>query len=340
MNNTKSDQEALKRYYGMVLQGSQDLQTSVCCAANAGVTPDIKTALARIDAEVLNRFYGCGSPLPSLLAGCTVLDLGCGSGRDVYLASQLVGNHGRVIGIDMTEAQLAVARAHLQSQMARFGYDRPNVTFLQGYLEDLRSLGIEDDSVDVVISNCVLNLSPDKRAVFAEIFRVLRPGGELLFADVFADRRVPAPLRADPVLHGECLAGAMYREDFRRLLRDMGCLDYRVTASHPVTIDNPEVERRIGMVDFLSLTVRAFKLADLEDPGEDYGQVATYHGSIPEWPHRFDLDNAHRFPTGKPVPVCGNTASMLGNTRYRNHFTVRGDRSVHYGLFSSSAPSP
>ena len=103
--------------------------------------------------------------------------------------------------------------------------------FRQGYMEDLRALGIDDDSIDVVMSNCVLNLSLDKRAVFGEIFRVLKPGGELFFSDIFSDRRVPERFHSDPILHGECLAGAMYTEDFRRLLRDLGCLDYRVTSS-------------------------------------------------------------------------------------------------------------
>ncbi|MBF0180585.1 MAG: methyltransferase domain-containing protein [Magnetococcales bacterium] len=333
MGKSSLNREGLKHYYGTVLQGSQDLKTSACCTTDSGLTSTVKAALARIDAEVRNRFYGCGSPLPPLLEGCTVVDLGCGSGRDVFLAAQLVGPQGRVIGIDMTDAQLAVARDHVDTHMARFGYDRPNVELLQGYMEDLQALGIADGSVDVVISNCVLNLSPDKRAVFGEIFRVLKPGGELFFADVFSGRRIPQAFHTDPVLHGECLAGAMYREDFRRLLRELGYLDYRMTEFHPLTINNPEVERIIGMVDFHSVTARVFKLADLEDICEDYGQMAVYRGTIPDWPHHFDLDDHHRFITGKPVLVCGNTASMLTNTRYRDHFTVHGDRSVHYGPF-------
>ncbi|MBF0131105.1 MAG: methyltransferase domain-containing protein [Magnetococcales bacterium] len=328
------DRDALKTYYGTVLQGSKDLKTSACCATDNNLSPTVRAALAKIGDAVLNRFYGCGSPLPPMLSGCTVLDLGCGAGKDVFLAAQLVGPHGQVIGLDMTEEQLAVARTNLDDHMVRFGYDRPNVTFLQGYMEDLVGLGIADASVDVVISNCVLNLSPDKRAVFREIFRVLKPGGELFFSDVFSGCRVPERFHADPLLHGECLAGAMYREDFRRLLRELGCADYRVMESRPIRLDNPDVAQRIGMVDFHSVTVRAFKLADLEDLCEDYGQTAVYRGTIPDWPHHFDLDDHHRFITGKPLLVCGNTASMLANTRYRDHFTLQGDRSVHYGPFN------
>jgi SAM-dependent methyltransferase len=185
----------------------------------------------------------------------------------------------------------------------------------------------------------VLNLSPDKRAVFSEILRALKPGGELLFADVFADRRVPERLRSDPVLHGECLAGAMYREDFRRLLRDLGCLDVRQMSSRRIALGDPTIEAAIGMVGFWSTTIRAFKL-ELEDLCEDYGQIAVYRGTIPERPHAFDLDDHHRFFTGKPMLVCGNTAAMLQDTRYGAHFEVVGDRSVHYGAFDCAPGAP
>jgi SAM-dependent methyltransferase len=329
---TSTDRSNLREYYGRVLQKTTDLKTGACCTGDEGLSPAARAALAQVNDEVLTRFYGCGSPLPPLLDVCTVLDLGCGSGRDAYLASQLVGPDGRVIGVDTTEEQLDVARRNLESQMARFGYDRPNVDFRQGFIEDLHAVGVEDGSVDVVISNCVLNLSPDKPAVFSEIFRVLKPGGELFFADVFADRRVPPRLFSDPVLRGECLAGAMYREDFRRLQRDLGCRDVRQMSCQPITLGDPEIEATIGMVGFWSTTVRAFKL-DLEDACEDYGQIAVYCGTIPEHPHSFDLDHHHRFVTGKPMPVCGNTAAMLTDTRYGPHFEVRGDRSVHFGLF-------
>jgi len=253
--------------------------------------------------------------------------------------SRLVGPDGYVIGIDMTSEQILVAQRHIDSQAMRFGYEKPNVDFRQGYIEDLQESGIADESIDVVISNCVINLSPDKRSVISEIFRVLRPGGELYFSDVFAGRRIPDHLMDDPVLHGECLAGAMYIEDFRRLLRNIGCSDYRVMSKRRISIDNPEIEEKIGMVDFYSMTVRAFKLNDLEDLCEDYGQSAVYLGTIPEAPHAFALDDHHLFLTGKPMLVCGNTASMLQNTRFSAHFRVIGDRAVHYGPFDCAPAS-
>ena len=331
--------EAVKEYYGKRLQGKQDLKTSACC--NTDSLPDYqKKVLAKLDDEILTKSYGCGSPIPPLLEGCTVLDLGCGTGRDVFLAAYFVGPQGRVIGVDMTEEQLAVARKHTDRQMRIFGFDRPNVSFRHGYIEDLRSLDIADHSVDVVISNCVINLSPDKRAVFSEIFRVLKPGGELYFADVFAGRRVPDAIKDDPVLYGECLAGAMYIEDFRRLLRDLGVLDYRVVSKCPITIDDAEVKAKTGNIDFYSMTIRAFKLDSLEDICEDYGQVAVYRGTISEYPHRFELDDHHVFETGKPVLVCGNTAAMLQETRYGAHFQIIGDRSVHYGPFDCNHGTP
>jgi len=303
---------AVKDYYGAALGGARDLATKACCCRDA-VPPSHQAILAEIDPEILDRFYGCGSPIPPFLDGCTALDLGCGAGRDAYLVSRLVGPRGRVIGVDMTA-------------------------------EDLAALGVADASVDVVISNCAINLSPNKERVFAEIFRVLKPGGELYFSDVFADRRPPPGLADDPILLGECLAGAMYVEDFRRLLRGLGCLDYRVVSRSETVIDNPAVEARVGGIGFASMTIRAFKLDSLEDICEDYGQVAVYLGADPELPHRFALDDHHLFEAGKPMLVCGNTAAMVSETRYARHFHVIGDRSRHFGRFdcggAASTPPP
>ncbi|MEV6055833.1 methyltransferase domain-containing protein [Streptomyces sp. NPDC052107] len=178
----------------------------------------------------------------------------------------------------MTEEQQAVARRHQDWHAERFGY--ANVEFHHGYIEDLAAAGIADASVDVVVSNCVVNLSPDKERVLAEIFRVLEPGGELYFSDIFADRRLPAALLDDPVLVGECLAGALYTEDFRRLVERSGCLDARTVATSPVSLDDLEIQGKIGFATFTSRTVRAFKLP-LEDRCEDYSQVAVYQGSTP-----------------------------------------------------------
>ena len=331
--------EDVRDYYGKQLKGSSDLKTNACTCSAA---PDsrISSVIPLIDEEILNRFYGCGSPLPPLLDGLTVLDLGCGTGRDVYIASKLVGEEGHVIGVDMTRDQLNVAESHIGSQTERFGYTRPNVEFRQGYIEDLRSVGIEDASIDVVISNCVINLSPRKDLVFREIHRVLKDGGELYFSDVFADRRFPDEVYADPVIRGECLGGAMYVEDFRRAMEKAGFQVVRYASVSDVTIDNPEIRKVVGDVRFTSRTVRAFKLADLEDECEDYGQTVIYDGGIEGHPDWFDLDNEHRFYTNHPKSVCGNTASMCSETRYGAHLHARGDRSRHYGLFDCKDDEP
>src|SRR5262249_22818210 len=197
--------ETVREYYGRVLKSSADLKTSACCVAET-LPPQVAAALTDVHPEVKDRFYGCGSPIPPSLDGLTVLDLGCGSGRDCYVLSKLVGSRGRVIGLDMTEEQVAVARKYVSWHAERVGY--ANVEFRDGYIEDLRAAGMADASVALVISNAVLTLSPDKRRVFSEIFRVLKPGGDLYFSDVFADRRIPHALAEDPVLIGECLGGA------------------------------------------------------------------------------------------------------------------------------------
>ena len=324
--------EEVREYYGRVLQDKRDLKTNACCSIDS-VPMEQREIVDSIHPEILDKFYGCGSPIPPLLAGRVVLDLGCGTGRDVYVASALAGADGLVIGVDMTEEQLAVAANHAEEQAARFGFTKPNVSFRRGFIEDLSEVGIEDGSVDVVISNCVINLSPDKQRVFSEIFRVLKPGGELYFSDVFAGRRVPDQLREDPVLYGECLGGAMYAEDFRRMLGDLGIADYRVVSSNRIKLDDADLEAKAGGIDFYSRTIRAFKLDALEDICEDYGQTATYLGTLPHQPHRFLLDDHHEFISGKPMLVCGNTAAMLSETRYAPHFQVTGDRRVHYGPF-------
>jgi arsenite methyltransferase len=323
--------EAVRNYYGRVLAGTKDLQTSACCAIEK-LAPHLAAIEAQLHDEVKEKFYGCGAPLPPALDGATVLDLGCGSGRDTFILSRLVGERGQVIGIDMTPEQLSVAEKHLDYHRRQYGYARSNVRLVSGYIEDLRGAGIESGSVDLVVSNCVVNLSPDKERVFAEVFRVLKPGGELYFSDVYASRRVPAPLTEDPVLLGECLGGALYWEDLRRILGRVGCADHRVVSKRDLKIDNADIARQIGKIGFSSVTVRAFKLP-LEDRCEDYGQVATYLGTIAESPHRFTLDDHHEFETGRPMLVCGNTASMVEESRYAKHFRVTGDRSTHFGLF-------
>jgi SAM-dependent methyltransferase len=298
--------ENVSKYYGETVQKTEDLEYSACC-----VTDYDSGLLERLTDEVLDKRYGCGSPLPDGLEGLTVLDLGCGAGADCFMASQLVGPEGRVIGLDMTAEQLDVARRNIQPHMENFGFEEPNVEFTEGRIE---SIPLDDASVDVVISNCVINLSPDKQAVYDEIWRVLKPGGEFFVSDIVADRRTPEHMRQDPKLWGECLSGALYERDLERVEAQAGFRDVRVCEASP-TGDVVEGVR------FASQIRRGFKL-DLEPTREDYGQVAVYQGTIDGSPEAWEFDAELTFAAGEPVRVSGNTADMLTESRFSKHFQV------------------
>ncbi len=328
--------DIVQDYYGRQLQGTADLKTSACC--DASLMPEwLKPLLARIHPEVLGRYYGCGLVCPPLLEGCRVLDLGCGAGRDVYALAQLVGPGGSVVGVDMTPEQLAVAEGHRPFHRDTFGFD--NVRFLHGYIERLDELELAPGSFDVIVSNCVVNLSPDKVAVLAGVQRLLKPGGEFFFSDVYADRRLPEAVRSDPVLYGECLGGALYWNDFLRLAQRQGFTDPRLFADRPIQVTDTALAARIGRARFFSATYRLFKLDGLESACEDYGQAVIYRGSIAQHADRFVLDKHHDIETGKVFPVCGNTWRMLQDTRFRSHFEFIGDFSRHFGLFEGCGAS-
>lgn len=322
----------VSEYYGKVLKASADLKTNACCAGGAPAAW-IAERLQHIHEDVLSRFYGCGFPIPHALEGATVLDLGCGTGRDAFVLAQLVGERGRVHGVDMTEEQLAVARATIGWHADRFRFATPNTLFHQGYIEDLSGTGIDTGSVDVVVSNCVINLSPRKDLVLAEAHRVLRKGGELYVSDVLVDRRLPDALSRDPLLHAECLGGALYQGDFVRLAKAAGFADPRLVTQSPITIGNRELAQKIGAARFSSATYRLFKLDGLDAECEDYGQSATYHGGIEGAEAVFWLDDHHAFEVGRPERICANTAAMLAETRFARWFDVAGSKTTHFGLF-------
>lgn len=322
--------DVVQDYYGKQLQSTDDLKTSACCDVS-NMPSWLKPLLANIHDDVLSRYYGCGLVCPALLEGCRILDLGSGSGRDVYALAQLVGRTGHVVGVDMTDEQLAIAKQHQAYHVDKFGYD--NVSFLKGYLEKLDELDLDDASFDVIVSNCVINLSTDKAAVMASVQRLLKPGGEFYFSDVYADRRIPQHLVNDPVLYGECLSGALYWKDFERLARDAEFLDPRLVEDRPLEITDPALAAKIGEIKFFSATYRLFKMASLEDACEDHGQAVIYKGTIDELPHRFDLDKHHAIETGRVFTVCGNTFRMLKESRFAPHFEFIGDDHRHYGIF-------
>jgi len=217
--------------------------------------------------------------------------------------------------------------------MVRASVTGGKTRFLSGHIEELDQLEIEPGSIDVIVSNCVINLSPEKAAVFEGAHRLLKPGGEMYFSDVYADRRVPSCVSEDPVLYGECLGGALYWGDFLRLARASGFIDPRLVESRPIAPQNEAVATRIAGINYYSATYRLFRIDGLEDACEDYGQAVVYKGSIAGHEHSFALDTHHRIDSGRVFPVCGNTSRMLAESRFAEHFEFIGNRDKHYGIF-------
>jgi len=324
--------DEIKLYYGQVLKTSADLKTNACCTGEA-MPPAVAQILQDLAPEVVKRYYGCGLVVPAELDGLRVLDLGCGAGRDVYLLSRLVGEQGAVVGVDMTREQLDVAESYREVHARHFGYRASNVRFIEGELERLDELDLEPASFDLIVSNCVINLCRDKGRVLHNAHRLLKPGGELYFSDVYADRRVPAAVAQHPVLYAECLGGALYWNDLIGLAKAAGFADPRLVSDSPVTVHNTELAPLVGGLRFFSATYRLFKLDGLEPACEDYGQAVIYKGSVPDHPAVFALDKHHVFEKGRVVPVCGNTWRMLEATRFKGHFEFIGDADTHYGIF-------
>lgn len=407
---------SVSQYYGATLTSTADLKTAACCTK----TPPpqrVRQILARVPGEIKDRYYGCGSPWPAGLEGRKVLDLGCGTGRDVYVASALVGAKGSVIGVDMTDAQLEVGRRHAAAWAAsEFGFSggKSNVRFVKGRIEELPSAPAEekeekggkcgagggggggcssgsggcgpskaaaagntndDDKkgvpaswADVIISNCVVNLSPDKPAVLRGAFQTLAPGGEMHFADVYCSRRLARAARSHPVAVGECLGGALFTDDFLALCRDAGFARPRVAAAREFEVHDVELREVLGAdARFFSVTFRVFKLrggegawakagevdnaaADDDDDTravpddvargfavggcQDYCQTAMYKGTVTDHPDRFELDLTTAFERGNPARVCAATAAALARSWLAPHFEVTAP-GPHRGAFGT-----
>lgn len=332
MTSSDTKKNEVKEYYGQTLSTSQDLKTNACCT-DFKYPEHIKKIMGKIHDEVMIKYYGCGLTIPNKLESMTVLDLGSGSGRDCYILSALVGENGRVIGVDMTDEQLSVANRHKDYHREAFGLQKNNVEFLKGDIEKLYELNIKDSSIDIVISNCVINLATDKNSVLKEVHRILKPGGEMYFSDVYSDRRIPQSLVKDPVLYGECLSGALYWNDFLSISKDNGFTDPRLVEAAPITILNKDVEKTVGNIKFYSATYRLFKIEELEKDCEDYGQAVIYKGTIPYSENKFVLDGHHIMQKGEVFKVCSNTYMMLNQTRFKEHFDFIGNKETHYGIF-------
>lgn len=314
--NTHRD---VKDYYGKKLKKSADLQTNACVAPAKPIPAFIRQALSKVHPEVTARYYGCGLVIPECLEGCRILDLGSGSGRDCYMLSQLVGEKGHVTGIDMTEDQLEVAKTYMDYHMQEFGYKKSNVNFVQGYIEALIEAGLEKNSFDIIISNCVVNLSPDKKKVLADAYNVLKDGGEFYFSDVYSSARLTDEIKNHKVLWGECLGGALWWKDLLQLAEEVGFSSPRLVTATIITVDNKELQEILGDYKFISATYRLFKIP--KGPTEPC-QVM-YNGSITGVESSFQFDSQYTFQADKVVEVDGELAKILTKSRFAEDFTLQ-----------------
>jgi SAM-dependent methyltransferase len=235
--------ETVREHYAERIKNSPSYYGDSCCSLESSLYPvDLLTA---VPGDIASTSYGCGDPitLASLKPGQTVLDLGSGAGLDCLLAAQKVGPEGRVIGVDMTPEMIERAQANAKRVNAT------NVEFRQGYLEDLP---VESDTVDVIISNCVINLSPDKEKVFNEAFRALAPGGKLAVSDIVTDGELPEAVRKSLSAWAGCVAGAVEAKDYIGMMESVGFTDISIK---PVFFDKETVD---SALDEMKLDVKEY----------------------------------------------------------------------------------
>lgn len=298
----------VREFYG---KAAETPQAQLCCPTRFD-----EAAVRHIPKEVIDRFYGCGSPvtLADLKEGETFLDLGSGAGIDVFIAAKFVGPRGRAIGVDMTDEMLQVARQHQPAVARNLGYDA--VEFRKGFLE---AVPADPKSVDAVTSNCVINLSPDKPKVFAEIWRILRDHGRAVIADIVSERPVPAALKVNPRLWGECIVGALTEQEFLAKLEQAGF--------HGLAVLKKTHWKTVEGYDFYSVTVRGHKF-EKKAGCRFIGQKAVYLG-----PMKSVIDEeGHLFPRDVAVEVCTDTAAKLSQPPYRGSFAVLGPDAVRVEL--------
>lgn len=323
-------EEAVRERY---TRGAREAEPSLCCAVEYDAH-----YLEAIPQEIIERDYGCGDPTPHLARGDRVLDLGSGAGKLCFIASQVVGAGGRVVGIDINRDMLALARKYAPEVAARVGY--ANVEFRRGKIDDLlidydavdaylheHPVGsaealadldslverqrrtaplVADASFDVVISNCVLNLVRDsaKRQVFGELHRVLRRGGRVVISDIVSDETVPDSLKADPELWSGCVSGALEQGEFLKAFEEAGFYGIEIIKRD----DKPW--RTVEGIEFRSITVRAHK--GKEGPCLDRNQSVIYRGP---W-RRVEDDDGHTLIRGVPMAVCEKTFRIYTGEPY------------------------
>ncbi len=317
--------------------GARERVNNLCCSVEYE-----SEYLKVIPQEVIERDYGCGDPSPYLCEGEVVLDLGSGTGKICFIAAQIVGPKGKIIGVDMTDEMLEVARRNAPVVAERIGY--ANVEFRKGRIQDL-ALDVElldrqlkehpitnaasflaagelaeelrvkhpliaSDSVDVVVSNCVLNLvePKSKRQLFDEIFRVLKKGGRAVICDIVSDEEVPEEMQTDPDLWSGCISGALTEDGFLQAFEHSGFYGIQILRR------DAEPWRTVQGIEFRSVTIEAFK----GKQGECFerNQAVIYRGPFKEV---LD-DDGHRMQRGKRYAVCDKTYNLYKKAPYRESF--------------------
>lgn len=234
------DKEYLQEYYGRVLKSSGDSACKTCSKPS----DDILNIMKLIPEEVKNKYYGCGIPITKdIKEGDRVLDLGSGSGQDCYIMANLIGPTGSVIGVDMTDEQIAVARGNIEAYAQNLGW-KPNMSFRKGFIENLKDVQIEDDSIDVCISNCVICLSNDKPAVFKGVYQSLCQGGKFIFSDLYTYVSIPDEIKSHPEVVKECLGDVMVKSEFEQLAKEIGFRDIIVVNDSSGKINGVDFDYR------------------------------------------------------------------------------------------------
>ncbi len=256
----------VKQKYGEIAQKSfEELNNSTCCGTQCCGEPhdltcfnDDYTKLKGYNKDA-DLKLGCGVPteVAAIKAGDTVLDLGSGAGNDAFVARAIVGEAGKVIGLDMTQAMIEKARNNAKT----LGF--ANVEFRLG---DIEAMPIQDDSVDVVISNCVLNLVPNKRKAFNEIYRVLKDGGHLSVSDIVLSLALPIELQRDAEMYAGCVSGAIEQSEYLRLIEESGFKNVQVKVEKPIALPD----------DVLAKYLSPAQIAKLKQQGTPIKSVTVY----------------------------------------------------------------
>ncbi|WP_432797117.1 methyltransferase domain-containing protein [Poriferisphaera sp. WC338] len=318
--------EVVERYAA----GAEEMEVALCCPTS--YDPQF---LKVIPHEILERDYGCGDPSQWVKEGDVVLDLGSGGGKICYILSQKVGKDGRVIGVDMNDTMLRLARGHQKDIAEKIGWD--NVDFRKGKIQDLgldlekvdswlrenpvdglsglqkyekeaerlrkEEVMVGDAEVDVIVSNCVLNLvkPEDKRQLFEEMYRVLKRGGRAVISDIVCDEKPTEKIMNDPKLWSGCISGAFLEEEFLTMFEDAGFYGVEILSY------GEEPWQTIDGVEFRSMTVRAWKGKD--GSCMERNQAVMYKGP---WKKVVD-DDGHTLVRGKRMSVCDKTFKILTN---------------------------